>query len=83
MEIGQPVYILHRALGPDQYLLRSRDEAVAQAGRFARRLQVRVWLNDEGHHTVLQNFWKTQSGSGTHEEGKRTMPASAGSSRTS
>ena len=32
---GKSVYVLHTAPGPDQYVLRSREAAVAQALRFA------------------------------------------------
>jgi len=46
---GTVVYVLHTAPGPDQYLVRSREEAVAQAVRVAKRQCVRVWLTDEGY----------------------------------
>jgi hypothetical protein len=50
---GRRVYVLHTAPGPDQYVLRSREEAVAQALTFAKREQVRAWLTDEGYDFVL------------------------------
>ena len=50
---GMLVYVLHTAPGADQYLLRTREEAVAQAVTFARREQVRAWLTDEGYDFVL------------------------------
>ena len=50
---GTLVYVLHTAPGADQYLLRTREEAVAQAVTFARREQVRAWLTDEGYDFVL------------------------------
>jgi hypothetical protein len=50
---GAVVYVLHAAPGPDQYVLRSRDEAVAQAVTFAKRQGVRAWFGDEGDDCVL------------------------------
>ena len=51
---GTIMYVLHTAPGPDQYLLRSRDEAVAQAVTVAKREHVRAWLTDEGCDCVPQ-----------------------------
>ena len=53
MRDGMLVYVLHTAPRADQYLLRTREEAVAQAVAFARREQVRAWLTDEGYDFVL------------------------------
>jgi hypothetical protein len=51
---GTVVYVLHTAPGPDQYLLRTREEAVAQAVKRAKRRHVRAWLTtDEGYDFVL------------------------------
>jgi hypothetical protein len=47
------VYVLHTAPGPDQMLLRSREEAMAKALIFAERERVRAWLTDEGDDFVL------------------------------
>lgn len=47
------VYVLHTAPGPDQYVVRSRDEAVAQAVTVAKRERVRAWLTDEGYDFLL------------------------------
>jgi hypothetical protein len=47
------VYVLHTAPGPDQYVLRSCEEAVAQAVRVAKRQNVRAWLTDEGCNLLL------------------------------
>ena len=44
---GTLVYALHTAPGADQYLLRNRDEAVAQALAFAKRQHVRAWCADD------------------------------------
>jgi hypothetical protein len=50
---GAVVYVLHTAPGPDQYMLRSRDEAIARAVTSAKRQGVRAWLIDEGHDFLL------------------------------
>jgi len=52
---GKDVYILHTARGADQYLLRTREEAVAQAVTFAKRQGVRAWLCGETYDFVLLN----------------------------
>jgi hypothetical protein len=43
---GQQVYVLRTFPGRDQYLLRSRQEAVAKAVAFAKRQHVRAWFSD-------------------------------------
>jgi hypothetical protein len=50
---GTIMYVLHTAPGPDQYVLRSRDAAVATAVTVAKREHVRAWLTDEGYDFVL------------------------------
>jgi hypothetical protein len=50
------VYILRTCPGPDQLLARSREEAVAKAIGFAKREQVRVWLDNEVDCTLLEDF---------------------------
>ena len=47
------VYVLHTAPGPDQGVLRRREQAVGQALGFAKRQRVRAWLTDEGYDFVL------------------------------
>ena len=47
------VYVLHTAAGADQYVLRRREEAVAQAVTFAKREGVRAWLTEEGSELAL------------------------------
>ena len=49
---GMVVHILRTAPGTDQYLLRSREEAVAQAVTFAEREGVQAWFVDESDHYV-------------------------------
>jgi LPS sulfotransferase NodH len=54
---GVLIYVLHTASGADQYLVRTREEAVAQAVTFTRREQVRAWLIDEGYDfTLVEDF---------------------------
>jgi hypothetical protein len=50
---GTFVYVLHTAPGADQYVLRSRDEAVVRALTFAKRQRVRAWLTGEGYDFTL------------------------------
>jgi len=50
---SERVYILHRQPGPEQYVLRSRDEAISQATRFATSLGVRVWIADEDDYMLV------------------------------
>jgi len=45
---GRFVYVLQAAPGPDQYVLPTRKEGVAQALTFAKRQGVRAWLTDGG-----------------------------------
>jgi hypothetical protein len=52
---GVVVYVLHTAPGRDQYVLRSCEEAVAQAVTFSNRQGVRAWLTGETHDFVLLN----------------------------
>jgi len=59
---GTLVYVLHTAPGADQYLLRSRREAVAQALASANRECVRAWRTDEGYDfTLLEDFRMVES----------------------
>jgi hypothetical protein len=50
---GGPVYALSRTPGPDQYYLRSRREAVAQAITFARMTGTCAWFADSPTDLVL------------------------------
>lgn len=43
---GQQVYVLRTVPGRDQYLLHSRQEAVARAVAYAKRQCVRAWFSD-------------------------------------
>lgn len=54
---GKLVYVLHTAPGADQYILRNREQAVAQAVTFAKREHLRAWLSDEGYDfALLEDF---------------------------
>jgi len=56
---GNPstVYLLGTPSAPDQFILRTRDEAVSQGLRFAKREQVRAWFdNGNGNFVLLGTF---------------------------
>lgn len=54
---GLLVYVLSTASGPGQVLVRSREDAVAQAVTFAERQHVRVWLTAlNSDFTLLEDF---------------------------
>jgi hypothetical protein len=58
---GNPstVYLLGTPLAPDQFILRTRDEAVSQALAFAKRHQVRAWFaNGDDEFLLLGTFRK-------------------------
>ena len=42
--------------GPEQYSVGSRHEALSQGTRFARRLQVRLWLADDDGFTLMEDY---------------------------
>ena len=50
---GRLIYVVSSTPGPEQYLLHSREAAIAQARVFARRLGVQVWLADGDGFTAL------------------------------
>ena len=59
---GSVVYVLHTAPGPDQYVLSTRQEAIAQAATVAKRQGVRTWLTDEGYDfMLLEDFRAVES----------------------
>ena len=54
---GRFIYILHTATGEDQYLLRSREEAIAQAVAFAKRQCVRARMTNSNYDfALLEDF---------------------------
>jgi hypothetical protein len=54
------VYVLHTASAPDQFLLHTRDEAVAQALAFANRAHVRAWFDDGDNEFVLLGTFRQE-----------------------
>jgi len=50
---GTLVYVLHTVPGPEQYLIRTREEAVGQALKFAKRAHLRAWLANEDDVVLL------------------------------
>jgi hypothetical protein len=56
------VYVLHTAPGADQYVLRSREDAIRQAVTFAKRQSVRVWLTHGDYDfALLEDFRVVES----------------------
>ncbi len=54
---GRFIYILHTATSEDQYLLRSREEAIAQAVAFAKWQCVRTWMTNSNYDfALLEDF---------------------------
>jgi hypothetical protein len=47
VHVGRRVYVLYTVPGADQFHVRTREEAIAQAAAFAKRERVRAWLTDE------------------------------------
>jgi hypothetical protein len=50
---GRRAFALHMVPGPEQCVLRSREDAIRQAVVFAKREHVRVWSTDDGAGLVL------------------------------
>jgi hypothetical protein len=62
---GRRVYVLRAVPGRDQYMLRFRQEAVAEAVAFAKRQRVRAWLSDgPDRFTLIENCRGVESISG-------------------
>jgi hypothetical protein len=55
---GNPsaVYLLGTPSAPDQFILRTRDEAVSQAIAFAKRERVRAWFSGDDGFELLGTF---------------------------
>ena len=69
---GMVVYVLRTTPGTDQYLLRTREQAVVQALTFAKRQGVRAWLIDESDHSVPLTNGRNKGALGAKHE--RPMP---------
>ena len=50
---GALVYVLHTVPAPDQFILHTRDEAVAHALAFAKRAHLRAWFDKGNDDYVL------------------------------
>jgi hypothetical protein len=59
---GNPstVYLLGTSATPDQFILRTRDEAVSQALAFAKRQGVRTWFADGDDKFVLLGTFRKE-----------------------
>lgn len=57
---GQRMYVLHAAPGPDQSLLRSREEAVSHAVAYAKHQHVRAWFTKGDDEFVLLGTFREE-----------------------
>jgi hypothetical protein len=56
------VFVLGTPAAPDQFILRTRDEAVSQALAFAKRQHVRAWFaKDDDDFVLLGTFREEQA----------------------
>jgi hypothetical protein len=56
LQNGLPIFVLHTIARPDQLLVRTHEEAMAQAVAFAQREHVRVWMDNEGAYMLVEDF---------------------------
>ena len=59
---GNPsaVYLLGTPSSPDQFALRTRDEAVSQALAYAKRQHARAWFTKDDDFVLLGTFREEQ-----------------------
>ena len=59
---GNPstVYLLGTSLAPDQFTLRTRDDAVSQALAYAKRQHVRAWFAKGDEDFVLPGTFREE-----------------------
>ena len=59
---GNPstVYLLGTPAGPDQFILRTRDEAVSQALAYAKHQHVRAWFTSGDDTFVLLGTFREE-----------------------
>jgi hypothetical protein len=59
---GNPstVYLLGTPLTPDQFTVRTRDDAVSQALAYAKRQRVRAWFAKGDEHFVLLGTFREE-----------------------
>jgi hypothetical protein len=50
------VFVLGTPTTPDQFIVRSREEAVSQAVAYARRQRVRAWFSGDDGFVLLGTF---------------------------
>jgi hypothetical protein len=70
---GKPVFVLSRAPGPDEYFVRSRKDAVAQAIAFANLAGARAWFAAGSVGFLLL-------ASGAYQDAERPVPCRADAS---
>jgi len=58
---GRRVFLLHTPPGPDQFVVRTQEAALAQAVAFAKRQHVRVWIADGDDTFRLVNVFELMS----------------------
>ena len=69
-ERGNPstVYLLGTPSAPDKFVVRTRDDAVAQALRFAKYQHVAAWLVESDAAAILLGTFRRER-AGSHNEG--------------
>jgi hypothetical protein len=70
---GNPsaVFLLGTPSAPNQFQVRSRDEAIRQALAFAKRQKVRAWFEDDSDFVLLGTFRDDES-SRSNQNGEKT-----------
>ena len=60
---GNPsvVYLLGTLSAPDQFIVRTRAEAVSKAMAYAKHQQVRAWFHDGADDFVLLGTFRTET----------------------
>ena len=55
------IFVLGTPPAPEQFTLRTRDEAVAQALAFAKRQRVCAWFTNDGAELVLLGMFRKET----------------------
>jgi len=55
------IFVLGTPAAPEQYILRTRNEAVAQALAFAKRQRVGAWFANGGDEPVLLDTFRKET----------------------
>jgi hypothetical protein len=77
-EHGNPstVYLLGTPSAPDHFVVRTRDDAVAQALRFAKYQHMAAWFVEDGTDAILLGtFRKERSAFRNEGDTEPTMPS--------